>query len=290
MKNYLEYKNKIFGLQEAAENIKASEKIAVSNISFLRQRARALGAYAAALEKILARLALFYENKNHPLIKGNQGGGGRMLLVISGERGMVGGLWYALAERVFEEKERYKKIIVIGKKGEKRLEDKGIRAQESLAFSYPLPSEDEIKSAAALIFREYLKEEAAVDILYPSFVSLALNVPKIIQFLPFDFRKGREGADRAEERIVGGSLGFPIFEPNKKAIFASLLRKYAAVSFRRIIFEAKLSELTSRAVNSEHSFEKAQDLIKKTRLEYYKERRASITKAQQEALLSHWII
>ena len=283
MKNYLDYKNKIFGLEEAAETIKASEKIAVSTISFLRQRSRALSAYSLALEKILARLSLFYENKNHPLIKGNQGRGGRVLLVISGERGMVGGLWYALAERAFEERERYKKIVVIGEKGKKHLEDRGIEVQKSFAFSYPLPSEQEIGEAADFVFQDYLKKKAlGVDILYPSFISFTITAPKIIQFLPFDFKRGQEGVEEG----AAGSLGFPIFEPDKKAIFASLLKKYAAVSLRRVIFEAKLSELTSRAITCEHSFEKAQDLIRKTRLEYYKERRISITKAQQEAILS----
>ncbi len=123
-----------------------------------------------------------------------------------------------------------------------------------------------------------------IDIIYPSFISLAEQKCLVVPFLPFSF----EG-DLTKKRKESEELGLPIFEPSKVRIFRQALEKYIKVFLYKIILEAKLSEFSARTVAMEHASEKTKKLIARLNLSFRKERRRLVTQRQIESFSVHKI-
>jgi len=115
---------------------------------------------------------------------------------------------------------------------------------------------------------------------------LANQVPNKVHFLPFDFSSAETFA-RKDVHFDQKNQGLPLFEPSKQKTFDDLLDKYIGVVFRKIIFEAKLSELSARTVAMEHATAKTQEIIEKLHLKYAKNRRRTVTQRQLESFAAH---
>jgi len=278
MKTYLTYKNQIEGFEDVADTVKTVEKIAAASVHFLKQEVASLNLYASEIEKTLARLSLFYQRKEHPLLQKRKKGQ-KSLVIIAGEKGLVGGLWHKIITLFLENRDQYQSIAVIGAKGKNYLEEENVPIERSFTGLSDLLSEEKIKHITDYIFDEFKKGTLfKVDILYPRCISLAQQQAEFVSFLPFEFEPAREKKD---------SLGFPVFEPSKKLIFNNLLQKYIRVFFYKIILETKLSELSARTVEMEHASTKTDEFIQKLTFNYTKERRRFITQKQLESFAAH---
>ena len=278
-KSYIAYKNMAEGFSDVSETVKTVEKIAASAVHFLKRKVSALDSYAAETEKILARLSLFLREEDSPFFREGKGGGAT-LVVLTGDKGLVGGLWHKVVNAVLNGAERYQSLVVVGAKGEGYLKEEGAPPAKLFPGFSDAPEEAEIKSVADYVLGEFGKGRfSRVDIAYPGFVSLAEQEAVLVPFLPFGFfpeEKGRVSAARKSP------AGFPIFEPSKKEFFDRLLLKYIGVFFRKIAMETKLSELSARTVAMEHASAKTDELIKKLKINCAKERRRRITRGQLE--------
>jgi len=274
MKSYIAHKNQIQGVKDVSETVKTVEKIAASSVHFLKQEVSELNTYAAEIERVLTRLFLFYQKEDHPLLQ-KRTMGRKTLVVITGDKGLVGGLWHGVINTFLKNVKQYQSIIVIGAKGENYLKEENIPIIKSFTLL-------EIEPISNYIFKEFKKGIfSQVDILYPQFIFLAEQTPNFIPFLPFEFKPAKEKKS---------SEGLPIFEPSKRKIFDNLLQKYIEVFFHKIIMETKLSELSARTVAMEHATTKTEELIQKSTLDYTKERRRIITQRQLESFTAHKII
>jgi len=281
MKSYITYKNQIQGVKDVSETVKTVEKIAASSVHFLKQEVAGLNTYAVRTERVLARLSLFYQKKNHPLLQ-KRGRAGKALVILTGDKGMVGGLWHSIINIFLENAKQYQTVIVIGAKGKNYLKEESMPIIKSFTHVLDTPSEKEIEHITNYIFDEFRKDTfSQVDILYPHFVSLAEQMPNFIQFLPFEFKSAKEKKS---------NTGSPIFEPSKQKFFDKLLQKYIGVFFRKIIMETRLSELSARTVAMEHAATKTEELIRKLTLDYTKQRRRIMTQRQLGSFIAHKMI
>jgi len=280
MKNYLEYKNKLQGLKDVSETIKATEKIAARSIHFLEKEKELLELYTIEIEKILKRISFHLPFLlEHPLLRKKKAGR-KTLIVITGDKGLVGGLWHKVINFSLLKRGEYKFFISIGKKGEMYLRDEGAVLYKSFQQFSDTPSKEEVSEITSFIFSEFEKENfSQVDIIYPRFLSLVEQNPAIIPFLPFDFS--------SSQSILKKPIGFPLFEPSPKAFFNQLLKKYIEVFFHRIAVEAKLSELSARIVSAEHAAAQTDELTKRLSVDYFKERRKTVTRRQIESFIVH---
>lgn len=270
MKSYITYKNQIQGVEDVSETVKTVEKIAASSVHFLKQEVYNLNAYAAEIERILTRLSLLYQKKEHPLLRKKQAGK-KALVILTGDKGLVSGLWHQVVNEFLENVKQYQSVIVIGAKGENYLKEENIQFISK-----------QTETATNYIFDEFKKGAfARIDILYPQFVSLAEQTPNFTQFLPFEFRLIEKREDRE---------GLPIFEPSKQKVFDQLLQKYIGIFFYKIIMETKLSELSARTVAMEHASAKTDELIQKLTIDYTKQRRRVVTQRQLESFSAHKVI
>lgn len=281
MKTYLVYQNQIQGLSAVLETVKTIEKIAASSVHFLRQETESLAAYLQNLETTLARLALFYPKKDHPLLTQNTAGD-RALLIISGDKGLVGSLWHDLINALRDKLHHYQAISVVGEVGRRFLVEDKIELLQSFSLSSEVSEKNTPDQIAEFFFQNFKnKKFSQVDILYPRFLSLIQQQPTFIPFLPFRYFLAQANSSQP------AAPGLPIFEPSPKKIFQQLLDRYIAVFLHRLILETRLSELSARTAAMEHASAKAADLIKQLKTQFRKERRQLITQRQLESFAAH---
>lgn len=304
MKEYHLYKTHIEGIADVRETIRVIEKSSASYIHFLKKEVTAMFVYKKHIQMALARLSHFYWNNFHPLLREKKEGK-ETLLVITGEKGIVGGLYHELVNACVQRKKQYRKIFVVGKKGERYLQEEGIKAEAifPLVNSATLPSREEAKKMTCRLFERYNSPQIkSIDILSARFLSLARHVPRVTRFLPFRFTEDKTldikpfSIDQylSPLKTTAGkgeadADGFPLFEPSKERIFHELLEKYIDVSFFEILLEAKLSEFAARTVTAESAVKEADRIIQSLTREFLKLKHLTTTQKQIENFRAHHI-
>lgn len=274
MKSYLNYKNQLSGLNEVLVTVQATEKIAASEVHNLEKRVEVLKLYTQHLEKALYRLHLLYPQlENNPYLKSNNQGK-RILVSIFGDKGLVGGLWHNMVDLIQNLKASYDEIVVFGLKGKEYLLEEKVQITRTFINTEAM--------VEYLFFRYKNKELSRVDLIYPAFVSLSHQLPKLGKILPFTFINEDDSPILDE--------GIPLFTPSKKSVADFLLERYITSFLLKIVLETKLSELSARTVSSEHAQAKTKEVIKQIKKEYLKDRKKVLTLRQLESFLNHQII
>lgn len=289
MKAYLTYKNRVQGFKDVSETVKTVEKIAASSVHFLEQEVASLRLYTSEIEKMLARLSLFYQKRDHPLMREKKVGK-KALVVLTGDKGLVGDLWHKVINAFLKNTQHYPSVIVMGAKGKRYLKEEGVQYTKAFTQISDISNSQRTVLLADYIFDKFRKNDfSQVDILYPRFVSLVEQQPDFASFLPFKFDvRAKHGDDNKGSGQTAS--GLPIFEPSKKKIFNNLIQRYIGVFLHEIIIETNLSELSARTVAMEHAAVKTAELIQKLNLNYMKERRRAITQKQLESFSVHRIL
>lgn len=282
MKAYFKYKSDIAGLGDVSETIKATEKISAAKIHSLKVGVKQLNEYIFELERVLMRVSQFYfDEKNIFLKKGHQKE--KAVVLVTSNKGLVGGLYHNLVNFLINDLDKYDFTVVIGKKGVKYLKEDEVALDKTFLNLSEYVKHDEVSEIADYIFNLFeSKGLNNVDLIYPEFISLSSQKPKLIEFLPFEFKTDKEKSEPSSD-----TLGFPVFEQSKKEVFKYCIKKYISVFFFKIILESKLSELSARMVATEHASEKVKEIIGKLSVSYFKERKKFITKTQIESFVVH---
>lgn len=285
MKSYIKYKNQMEGFKDVSETVKTTEKIAASAVHFLKQKVSALDTYTTEIKKTLTQLSVFYQKKDNILLQ-KKTTGEKTLIILTSNKGLVGGLWHKIVNTILENTEKYQSLIIVGTKGENYLKEENIQIVKLFTDFSDIPEEEEVRRVTSYIFNEFKSGRfSQVDILYPEFISLSKQMPNFKQFLPFEFDSVE--MTNLEGRNIAEGDGLPIFEPSKRKLFNELLQRYIGVFFHQIIMETKLSELSARTVAMERAASKTDELIKKLTISYVKERRRRITQGQLESFAAH---
>lgn len=297
MKTYLNYKNQLRGFEDVSATVKVMEKIAASSVHFLKNEVANLNKYQQELEKALRSLSFFYSPRAHPLLQKNKAKA-KALMVMSADKGLVGGLWHQLVNLVLVRKADYSSIIVIGRKGENYLKEEKVVLTKAFNGFVDIPELKQVDLLAGYVFDKFKKGKfARVDIVYPRFVSLAKQEPSFISFLPFELTaltktvnnqaKSFSSSQSGSKRFFSQSLGLPLFEPSRQGLFSVLIGKYIKIYLHRIVLETKLSELSARTVAMEHASAKTNQMIQKLTALFRKERRRIVTQRQLRSFSSH---
>ncbi len=283
MKKYLLYKDEIIGYQDVLETVKTEEQVAAADIHDLKVKVNNLKIFEANIIKVLDELSNFYFDRNNQLLQSNNDGK-KILIFVGANKGLVGGLYNNLFKFVVQQRENYHGVVVIGTRVIDYFKDWEI-LEKFKGLEVDLNVQD-IKKINDFLLQGFLnKNFNKIDIAYTQYVSLSEQKPVIVPFLPFSFKATSGLANDKKE--VDGSLGLPIIEPSAQKIFAWYLQQYINLSFFKIIIEAKLAELAARTVSLDDATDKAKKLIIKLQLDYFKERKRSLTQKQIEIFAAH---
>lgn len=283
MTSYVKIKEEIEGIRTVSEVVQAVQRIAASQIGFLRRTAKPLDEYLDELRRMLGDFTVFYRLEHHPLLSPRKEGD-RLIIAVFGSRGLSGGLDDGLLQELKRVKPQYDQVVVVGKRGAELMREEGLEPDEVMPAASDRVTAEEAAAISDHIVSRFLSGGLrAVDVLYPHFESLAEQHARLAPFLPFTMPE--TGAVQSAE-----GTGFPIFSPDKQEVADRLIRAYLGVYFKAKLTEAKLSELAARTVAMEHAGSQSKKEVRESSLRYFKERRRELSRRQIESFFAHQAI
>ncbi len=278
MKTYNQFTQSELMVAGVGEMVRTIEKIAASRLHQLNIEVKRLQAYAAELERVLNYLSTVRDVSGLPLLAKHDTGKS-VLVIVGGNKGLVGGLNNRLMNLFIDHRSEYTHIVAVGRRVNQLLEEEHITADK-----YFEGYDDDIDQTKLIDITEYLFTSyptsgwKKVDLLYAKYVSLSSQEPVIEPYLPFTFALPHPKED--SDSITPLESALPIYEPSRERVFEKFLDFYIRVRFYQVYIEAKLSELSARTIEMEHAAVKADEMLVKIRHDYIKQRRMNATLKQ----------
>ena len=207
----------------------------------------------------------------------------RGVLILSTDKGLCGPLNTNLFRKVVEDVKGNAKFITVGRKATQFIS----RSQRDLIAEFTVSDKasfSEIRPMLKLMIDAYMCGDIdTIEVAYPSFVNVLIQVPVIQSLLPIiDLR---EVLDELKKRIKGGDDILKArsdkremtFEPSPEELLAHLPDLYAKVIVYQLLLETRAAEYSARMVAMKAATDNASTLVDDLTLDYNKARQAAIT-------------
>lgn len=275
-------RRRINGVKSTQQITRAMKLVAAAKLRRAQERILEARPYSYKMGEVLADLALRTPREMHPLLAkreaGNNGVGSRKLLVvISGDRGLCGGFNSNIIRRSVEFLRAYQDdpeisliLMVVGRKvrdfyrrrGQYTVRSEYVNFFDKLAYTHAA-------QIAQDFTRAYLAEEVdEVHLVYNEFKSVATQRVVVEQLLPIQPAEVPEGKTVVEF----------IFEPSPTAVLERLLPKHIEVQVYRALMESLAAEYGARMTAMENATRNASEMIDLLTLQFNKARQERITK------------
>ncbi|HWT81813.1 MAG TPA: ATP synthase F1 subunit gamma [Candidatus Methylomirabilis sp.] len=275
-------RRRINSVKSTQQITRAMKLVAAAKLRRAQQRILEARPYSYKMAEVLADLALRTPRDMHPLLASRQsethGGGNRkMLVVISGDRGLCGAFNSNIIRRSLEFLRAHEKdpetsltLMVVGRKvrdfyrrrGQYTVKSEYAQFFDKLAYSHAA-------QIAQDFTRAYLAEEVdEVHLLYNEFKSVATQRVVVEQLLPIRPAVVPEGRPVVEF----------IFEPSPSSVLERLLPKHVEVQVYRALMESIAAEYGARMTAMENATKNASEMIDLLTLQFNKVRQERITK------------
>lgn len=275
MANMRDIRRRIKSVKSTAQITRAMELVAASKMKKAQDQAVAGRSYAAMLNNILAGVTAESDDIASPLMEVREGGKTLVLLVTT-NRGLCGGLNTNLLKKVHSEVPEDAQFVTVGTKGRRVV----AKLQKELIADFevddPVPFGD-TKILARFLTKQFLDGKVdRVLIAYNHFVNTLTQRPEVTQLLPLSTETLGKAAEETSEGSQGASLEY-IYEPSKDDVLEHLLPLFVNFTTYQVVVEARASEHSARMVSMKSATDNAKDMIKDLTLEYNKLRQAAIT-------------
>ncbi|MCE3254951.1 MAG: atpG 1 [Rickettsiaceae bacterium] len=286
MANLKTLKTRIKSVKSTQKMTKAMKMVAASKLRRAKQLVEASRPYAQKIDELIGSLAAnvnFRDNidENFSLLTGRSEPKTHLLVVISSDRGLCGGLNTSAVKfaknRINNLREEGKevKIICIGKKGYDQLKSAfGDKIIDHISGIFKNNINhtiaEEIADKIITLFNE--KAFDVCEVIYSKFKSAISQEASIKQIIPIKI----DQKDLEQNLSIYNS---PIsFEPSKEAILEALLPRNIIMQIYNELLENSASEQGARMAAMESATNNAGKMIKNLTLVYNRTRQANITK------------
>lgn len=290
MSNLKALKSRINSVKSTQKITKAMKMVAASRLRKAKKSVEDSRPYAGNIQCMISNLASSIAVKGNvdesfPLLTGKGKDKTHLIVVLSSDRGLCGGLNTATVRftktRIQELKKANKdvKLLCIGKKAYEQLKGK---------FS------DQIIDTTFGIFKDHITYETATDIaknivkrydenefdicevIYSKFKSAISQEPVNKQLIPALITV--DEGDKKEQKLANG-FEMPIdYEPSQEEVLSSLLPRNLAIQIFNELLENSASEQGARMAAMEAATNNASRMIKDLTLIYNRTRQANITR------------
>ena len=284
MANLRDIRRRIKSVKSTAQITKAMQLVAAAKMKKAQDQAIAGRDYADQLNKVLANLKANVDEGAHPLLEQREGGK-ELMLVISTDKGLCGGLNTNLLKKVRKESNKDTHFVTVGRKLRTSLAKTGEELVADWQIEDPVPFSD-ARPIAKLLTDKFLSGEyTKVSVAFTNFVTTLRQDPWVSQLLPIESDTLAEkrayegvGTDDIKETDKEGAMGADyLFEPNAEGVLDTLLPLYINFQVYQMLVESRASEHSSRMVAMKSATDNANQMIKDLTLEYNKARQAAIT-------------
>lgn len=269
MASLLILKRRIKTTKNVSKTTKAMQMIAASRLKKAQEAATSSMAYAQKLDALSKNLTQKIDKDNlHEYMKIPKGISSKLLIVISPDKGLCGGLVTNLLREVLHFNSSGKTYyITIGKKSESAVSSLNKEIVASFPFGTSLPQFDLVYPLIKLINEYFLSAKVSeVTILSTKFSSAFSQAPGFNTLLPIKL-----------ENFVKDSKSSLLFEPNIQELLPDLLQHYLEMVTYQSLLESYASEQAARMIAMKNATDNAMDMISDLQLEYNKTRQEKIT-------------
>lgn len=268
MATLLVLKRRIKTAKNVSKTTKAMQMIAISKLKKAQDAAVASMPYVEKLESLSKNIAAKTEKENyHEYMKKTQIKA-KMLIVISPDKGLCGGLVTNLLREVLRfgsnEKVYY---VTVGKKAENSVASLNKEIVASFPFGSTLPAFESIYPIAKIVEEYFLgKKVSEVVILSTKFTNILTQTPSFTNLLPVVLESN-------EQKNSSSTL----FEPNVENLLSDLLNRYLEMILFQSLLNSYASEQAARMIAMKNATDNAMDIIYELQLDYNKTRQEKIT-------------
>ncbi len=257
--------------QNVSKTTKAMQMIAASKLKKAQDAALSSRPYVEKLSEVTRNLTTKLQDTSKPKYMDNSNKNGKtLLIVISPDKGLCGGLVTNLLREVLKRNAKDDSYLTIGKKVENGVAHLGNDLVAAFPFGNTLPSFEVVYPIIKLVDEYFLTGKVEkVQILSTHFENLFTQKPHVTTLLPVQAP--------AETSNDHSTNQFQLFEPDLEEILPDLLNRYIEMVTYQEIIESYLSEQGARMLSMQNATNNAKDIIEDLRLEYNKSRQAKIT-------------
>ena len=267
-------RRRITSVTSTQQITRAMKLVSASKLRRAQERLLAARPYADAMGEVVADLAVRSPRALHPLLA-ERAGNRRLLLVVSGDRGLCGAFNSGILRRATEllraarQEEVRLTLLLVGRKARdffKRRGEAEVRSEhagifDKLAYSHAARIAREVTAA-------YVGDEVdRVDLLYNEFKSAATQRLAVEPLLPIRPAPASEEAPPADFE----------FEPSPEAVLASLLPRHVEVAVFHALMESFAAECGARMTAMDNATRNASEMIDLLTLQFNKARQERIT-------------
>lgn len=279
MANLRDIRRRIKSVTNTSQITKAMQLVASAKMKKAQNQALAGRDYAMELLRFVADLQGNVEEESHPLLVAPKEGR-ELVLVISTDRGLCGGLNTNLLKKLRAEVSEDAHFVTVGSKLRKTLLKSGGKIIADWQVGDPIPFSS-ARPIAKLVTEKFLSDDYnKVTVVFNRFVSTLTQTPRVVQLLPIDSELIKTTSAQYQKEVDDmkpAATNDYIFEPSADGVLDSLLPLYINYMVYQVMVEARASEHSARMVSMKAATDNAGDIVKGLKLEYNKARQAAIT-------------
>ena len=285
MANTQDIRRRIKSVSNTAQITNAMQLVAASKMKKAQDHATAGRPYADLLNDVLVNLKANTDEEDHPLLE-ERGGEKTLVVVITTDKGLCGGLNTNLMRMVTEASTDETSYVTVGRKGRQTL----ARLKKDLVADFEVsdPAEfGEAKIVAKFVMDKFLEGEyVRVQVAFTNFITTLSQEPTIETMLPIrpiDLGRdkafvGMGGEDEPTDVVPSDvTAGEYLFEPSAAKVLGTVVPQYINYQVFQMMQESRASEHSARMVAMKSATDNANDMIKDLKLDYNKIRQAAIT-------------
>ena len=270
-------KRRIKSAGNISQITRAMEMVAASKMKKAQDTALKGKPYADKIYQVVRELASKVDWRQHPLLSPGKESGKSLIILISTNKGLCGGLNTNLFRYLMNwlPKDMDAEFISVGNKGKNII----VKWNKKLVADFSqVPFSSDVPAITKLMVDGFNSGSYKdVFLVYNNFITALTQEPVKKLILPITrIEKGAdEKGDNTPEQKE--QLGEFVFEPVLSKVLDRLLPHYLENQLRTAIYEAEASEQSARMIAMKNATDAAYDLIDDLTLLYNKARQEKIT-------------
>jgi F-type H+-transporting ATPase subunit gamma len=279
-----EVRNRIASVNNTKTITKAMKVVSAAKLRKAQSRIIQMRPYAQKLNHMLQNLSTSVEGSAAEVLFEHREVNKVLMIVVSSDRGLAGSFNSQIIKEAVKYIDLHFKgiknngsldIIPVGKKVKDYFTKNNyqlLNADNALFSNLTYENSNIIADFAIEGFLD--KKYDKIVIAYNEFKNAVTYIPTVEVFLPISLTEAeKELGKDAQQNITDY-----IFEPTKSEILKALITQSLRVKMFRTFLESNTAEHGARMTAMDKATENAEDLLKQLKLQYNRERQASITK------------
>lgn len=265
---------RIRSINKTKKITKAMEMVSAAKLRKTEGVMKSMRPFLTKIRMLIGRLALSTGAENHPLFQ-KSSTGVPLYVVFTSDRGLCGAFnanILKLAKRKLDA-DPEAKVYILGRKGRdfmrRNYPDRIAKEMVDLGGELDGAMTDGLTDEIRQGFLNGIYSQ--IMLIYPNFVSTALNRPVVEQFLPFDAKAFGVSEEEAESPVDY------LLEPSPERVFDAVLPRYLKSKLFITLAETYTSEHSSRMMAMNNATKNCDDLSGSLTLRLNKARQAAIT-------------